>query len=90
MATYITGYGNPYEFSFEKQADGGYRAYIVSMPSYGSRDTSVHITHRHVDGSRYYVCRQPSPKSEQDIMAVAAMWAKYTDRYIRTGTPFPA
>jgi hypothetical protein len=55
--TFTTTTGNTYGFSFESQSDGTVRAYIDRMPSYGSRSTSLHDTHRRIDGSRYYVCQ---------------------------------
>ncbi len=89
MAIYQTGFGNAYEFSFEKQADGSYRAYIVVQPSYGIRDTSLHATHRLTDRSRHYVCREPQPKNYESAKQTAAKWATLSDRYIITGQPFP-
>lgn len=89
MAIYQTGFGNIYEFSFEKQADDSYRAYIVTMPSYGNRDTSLQATHRLSDRDRYYVCRKPQPKSYEAAKKIAAKWATTSDRYILTGEPFP-
>lgn len=35
-----------YEFSFEQQRNGEWRAYIVSQPSYRGRSTSLYDTHR--------------------------------------------
>ena len=87
MSTYTTGYGNTYEFSFEKQSDGSIRAYITRQPSYGSRDTDPHKIHRNRDGSRYYVCWDTPLRSLDDAKKVAAEWAKRTDRYIRSGVP---
>lgn len=75
-----------YGFSFERQSDGSWRAYIVSMPSYGWRDTSLHITHRLRDSDdRYYVCWSQPLRSEADARKVAALWADLTQEYIKTG-----
>ena len=74
-----------YGFSFERQADGSWRAYIVSMPSYGLRETSLSVTHRLTDGGRYYVCWNQPLWSETDVRKVAALWADLTQVYIRTG-----
>ncbi len=45
-----------YEFSFEQQRDGTWRAYILGQPGYGYRDDDAHSTHRLTDGGRKYVC----------------------------------
>lgn len=76
-----------YGFSFERQPDGCWRVYIVSMPSYGRRDTSSLITHRLWDSSsgRYYVCWSQPLRSEADARKVAALWADLTQEYIKTG-----
>lgn len=74
-----------YGFSFEKQSDGTWRAYIVSQPSYGSRNTSAHATHRLTSGGRHYVCWTRPLYSEEDARQVAAKWADCTQTYIRTG-----
>ncbi len=74
-----------YGFSFEKQSDGTYRAYITAMPSYGNRDTRLTITHRLKDGDRYYVCWVPAPTSAESIRTIAALWADSTQEYIKTG-----
>ncbi len=89
MAIYQTGFGNAYEFSFEKQADGSYRAHIVSQPSYGNRDASMHATHRLSDRSRYYICWSTPINSLESAKQIAATWATISDRYIITGQPFP-
>ena len=77
-----------YGFSFKRQSDGSYRAYIVSQPSYGSRDTSLYATHRLMDRGRYYVCWEPPPRNEADVRQVAALWADNTQDYIKTGRHF--
>lgn len=78
------GLGN-YGFSFERQADGSYRAYITSMPSYGGRDQSPNTTHRLADRGRYYIHWRRPLRSEDDARQVAALWADLTQEYIRTG-----
>lgn len=77
--------GRTYKFSFE-QHGRIWRAYIVSQPSYGSRSSGLHPTHRKNDG-RYYVCFDPEPTSYEDIHAVATSWASRTERYLDSGTP---
>lgn len=73
-----------YLFSFEQQSDGSWRAYILDMPSYGSRSTSGTVTHRLYDG-RHYVCFTPPPRTLVDMQKVAAYWADLTQTYLRTG-----
>jgi hypothetical protein len=75
-----------YGFSLERQTDGSLRPYITSMPSYGSRDTGLHTTHRLSEGNRYYVCWSRSLHSEQEVKDVVSLWADLTQTYIRTGT----
>jgi hypothetical protein len=77
-----------YEFSFERQWNGEWRAYIVSQPSYRGRDTSLHATHRLRDGNRNYVCWTKPLWSQQDLKQVVAIWADSTQQYIRDGTRF--
>jgi hypothetical protein len=75
-----------YGFSFERQRDGNWRAYIVSQPNYGYRNTSATATHRLTDGGgRRYVCWAGPLRSEADARKVAALWADLTQEYIRTG-----
>ena len=77
----LTDYG----FSFERQNDGSWRAYIINMPSYGSRDGNNYVTHRKTDGSRSFVCWSRDLYSENEMRRVAAKWADLTQVYIRTG-----
>ena len=78
-----------YFFSFERQRDGSYRAYIVSQPSYRGRSDDMHSTHRLRDsGGRPYVCWTRPLRSEQDAREVAALWADCTQEYIRSGRRF--
>ena len=74
-----------YGFSFERQYDGTWRAYIESMPSYGSRDTGSYATHRLPDGSRKYICWSAPLHSEAEARQVAALWSDKTQDYIRYG-----
>jgi hypothetical protein len=75
-----------YEFSFEQQRNGEWRAYIVSQPSYQGRDTSAHKTHRLSEGSRKYVCWNRKLWTRRDLEQVVALWADRTQRYIKDGT----
>ena len=79
-----------YGFSFERQSNGSWRAYITSQPSYGSLDTSSTATHRLTDDSseQKYVCWDRALRSEAEAQEVAALWADKTQEYIRTGRRF--
>lgn len=78
-----------YGFSIERQADGTYRPYIASQPSYGSRATGAHETHRlSGDSGRKFVCWNRALRSEEEARSVAALWADATQNYIRTGERF--
>lgn len=74
-----------YSFSFEQVRDGYWRAYIMGMPSYGTRRTDASTTHRLSEGGRSFVCWSGSLKSEEDARQVAKKWADMTQVYIRTG-----
>ncbi|HVB44423.1 MAG TPA: hypothetical protein VNF47_17225 [Streptosporangiaceae bacterium] len=78
-----------YEFSFERQPGGDWRAYIVSQPSYGSRLTDADHTHRLTDrpSGRKYVCWDRPIRSQADLKQVVAVWSDLTQRYIRYGIP---
>lgn len=77
-----------YGFSFEEQSDGTWRAYIEHQPSYGSRSSSQHSTHRLSDWGRKYVCWTDPLDSLDEAKRVAALWADRTQEYIRTGRAF--
>jgi hypothetical protein len=74
-----------FKFDIVHRWDGSWRAYITGMPSYGSRDTSLMVTHRLMDGNRPYVCWDRRISSEAAMQQVAAKWADLTLTYIRTG-----
>jgi hypothetical protein len=75
-----------YQFSFERQLDGNWRAYILDQPSYGSRPTDAHATHRLVDTrGRFYICWAGPLTTGSDAQRVAALWADATQVYIETG-----
>lgn len=78
-----------YGFSFERDSNGTWRAFITSQPSYRGADDGLHATHRlrSTDG-RYYVCWTGSIYSLDEIMAVARLWADATQDYIRYGRRF--
>lgn len=77
-----------YQFSFERQANGEYRAYILTEPNYRGRDASAPATHRNVDRGRRYVCWTEPLRSEEAARTVAKSWAEATQEYIRTGRRF--
>ena len=78
-----------YEFSFEQQPAGDWRAYIVSQPSYGFRATDPESTHRLTDSrtGRRYVCWTTPLRTRNDLEKVVALWSDRTQRYIKYGTP---
>jgi len=78
-----------YKFDFHQNWwSGNYTIYIDRQPSYGGRDTSLHATHRLVDGGRYYVCWTDPITNAEDARQIAAMWADRTQQYIKTGQRF--
>jgi hypothetical protein len=82
---------HPFVFNLVKQPDGEVRIYIVDSPSYRSRQTDGHSTHRYQDQSnRYYVCVDHSlrPTNFHDARSWARYWADKTAQYMRTGRPF--
>lgn len=77
-----------YGFSFEPQPDGTWRAYVERQPSYGTRSTDAHSTHRLSAGGRKFVCWTTAFRTEAEARAVAQRWADSTQRYIRFGERF--
>lgn len=77
-----------YKFTFKEYAPGHWRAYIDEQPPYGGRPTGMHETHRLTDNGRFYVCWAGRLRSEQEVRAVAALWADNTQKYIATGRRF--
>lgn len=77
-----------YFFEFVSLSDGTWRVYILGGPRYGSRDASLHATHRLMDNGHYYICWTDSLRSEQEARQVAKLWAEKTQEYIRTGNRF--
>lgn len=78
-----------YRFSFEKQNDGTWRAYIEGQPSYNGRASDAHSTHRLTgNNGRHYVCWTDPLRSLPEAKQVAALWADATQEYIRTGKTF--
>ena len=87
LGTY--GRQDVYVFNYEK-VGSSWRAYIMNSPSYGSRASGAHATHRHYDSSRnlHYICFTPAPTRLEDITQVSKTWAKCTTSYIDTGKTF--
>jgi hypothetical protein len=77
-----------YGFSFERQSNGTWRAFIASQPSYNGRPSGAHATHRLSDGGRQYVCWNRELSTEAEARQVAAHWADKTQEYIRSGRQF--
>jgi hypothetical protein len=75
-------------FSFERQSDGTWRAYILTDVDYRGRADDCHSTHRLTDGDRQYVCWTRPLRTEQEARSVAALWADATQKYIRLGENF--
>lgn len=82
---------HPFTFNLVKQSDGEVRIYILDGPSYGSRATDGHSTHRYFDhGNRPYVCieQRLRPTNLHDARSWARYWADKTAQYVKTGRPF--
>lgn len=77
-----------YLFEFVEHQEGIWRAYILEMPSYGSRSSDAHTTHRLSDGGRRYICWNRPVNSYEDMRQIAALWADHTQQYIRFGERF--
>jgi len=81
-----------FDFVFDLQPLGReVRIYIVNQPSYGSRASDGHTTHRlGLDTGRPYICiDQPlQPTNVPDALSWAVYWAEKSAEYIRTGRPF--
>ena len=77
-----------YLFSFEKQTDGTWMAFILNQPSYGDRETDNHSTHRLQEDDRDYVCWTDPLETQEQARTVAALWADATQNYIKNGTKF--
>ena len=74
-----------YRFNFRK-VDGGWRAYILRMPSLENRDSDAAIIHRLHDNDGFYVCWNCTVNTLKDMQAIARIWADSIQGYIYTGT----
>lgn len=78
---------NWFQFQY-KQVGDVWRIYILRMPSLAGRSGDLHLTHRHTDGRRYWICYDPEPRTLQDAQAITRGWADRELEYITTGVPF--
>lgn len=74
-----------YGFSIEQQSDGSLRAFIASMPGYGSRSTDAHTTHRLTDNGRHFICWNKKLYDEDELKSVISLWSDATQEYIKSG-----
>ena len=89
VVSYRTRNGrSDYRFRLTRLPDGGYRAYILDHPGYGSRDASSAVTHRLSDSQGDYVCWTGRLKTREEARQVAATWADKTEDYILRGHRF--
>lgn len=89
---YKTKLGTKFRFGFElreKDGEKNFVALILDQPSYGDRDSNIHITHRINEGDDHLVCWVGPVPTLEDAKIVAALWSDFTERYILTGEPFP-
>ena len=81
-----------YHFSFymKKRWNGKIRLFIRDQPSYGSRSTNLHSTHRYSSADGYYVCIKDDlePTNFAHARDWANYWARQTVNYIKTGRSF--
>jgi len=73
-----------YRFNFRK-VDGGWRAYILRMPSLENRSSDAAIIHRLHDNDGFYVCWDRNVDTLKDMQAIARIWADSIQGYIYTG-----
>lgn len=88
-ATYRTLDGSQY-FKFRYIDTGSFiEIDIIESPSYGSRNTSLEITHRlpSLRGSHYKICITPGlePKNIELAKKISVEFAELTHKYIKTG-----
>jgi hypothetical protein len=79
---------NDFGFEFVWNGETGWRIYIIDGPDYGTRDASLHATHRLTDERGYYVCWSGELTTEDQARYVAAAWSEGSCRYIEDGEPF--
>lgn len=77
-----------FRFRFVPETGGAWRADIQEQPSYGSRASDLHSSHRLSSGSAgtgYKICYASSPKSLRDAQKFAETWAEATWVWIKDG-----
>lgn len=76
---------------FIKKANGGYRCYIESTPSFRGRDTSRYMHHYWVEKgtNRPYICWTGKIKYPEQAKTLCKNWSDATQQFIDTGTPAP-
>lgn len=82
--------GTVYSFAFDITFtdEQGFRAYIRTAPSYGSRSDSLSSTHRLRDNGRCYICWNSTISSLSAMKAVIQLWTTATVMYIADGGTF--
>ena len=83
--------GGYFKFRFYPIGDY-YEIDILAMPSYGSRSSDMHSTHRLPSGRGGYKICFGDPRILRDLNTAkkwAAVWSEYTNRYIKYGNAFP-
>ena len=76
-----------FRFNYKKVGDG-WRAYILRMPALGLRSSAAHLTHRHWDGNKPYICWDQTVQSLGDMQNISRVWADNIMTYIATGKSF--
>lgn len=75
-------------FRFVEEGNGNWRADIQSQPSYGSRSSGLHDSHRLPSitaKTRHQICYGTTPRSLRDAQKWAEAWAEATWTWIRDG-----
>ena len=87
-ATYKTKDGNAlYKFNYV-DIGGKFEIDILDQPSYGSRDTSAHKTHRlpsSRNGQKICISAGSEPTTLDGAKNISMQWAELTHTYIKTG-----
>lgn len=73
-----------YRFNY-KNVNGGWRAYILRMPSLGNRPDASGVIHRLQDSGGYYICWDRQVNTLKDIQNISRHWADSIQKYISTG-----
>ena len=73
-----------YQFNYKK-VNGEWRAYILRMPSLGSRSSGSSDTHRLYDNGKAYICWDRPVRSLKGVQAISRVWADNIQEYISTG-----